>query len=269
MKSKIIKVISVLLAVLIFMFFTVASGSDSQKATENPGSTDAASPTSSGSDTASTPTSKPTSAPKDEEKVEYTVTDTGVRLETNSLNSTYVSVYVAVKNTGTTNLYLDSSSIDIEYADGTLAQTIKLVSVYPQVIEPGETAHYYEKRSFDGDIEKSEGLKVVHHVKAEKAKVDRIRLNVTEAQIKDDKTWGAKLTGRVENNTGADLSSVYVVVDFFDKEGKLICQQFTILSNDLKAGDKVGFETSNLYDRVNADDIGSYEVYAYPYQFQF
>ena len=61
---------------------------------------------------------------------------------------------------------------------------------------------------------------------------------------------------------------VYVIANFFDKDGKFIGQQFTILMDELPAGDKVGFETSSLSSRLDASDIATYDVIAFPYQYQ-
>ena len=155
--------------------------------------------------------------------------------------------------------------MDIENADGSLATTLSMVSAYPQIIKPGETAYYYEETTYDGT--NIEGLKVVPHVNAEKAKADLIRLELSDLQIKDD-TLGVKVIGHVKNTTDKEESMVYVIANFFDKDGKFIGQQFTILMDELPAGDKVGFETSSLSSRLDASDIATYDVIAFPYQYQ-
>jgi len=79
-----------------------------------------------------------------------------------------------------------------------------------------------------------------------------------------------KILGRVENNTSKKGTLVYVVANLFDADGKLICCVYTILENDLSAGSKVGFEMSTYsYTNFAIDDIASYEVYAYPTQFNY
>ena len=192
------------------------------------------------------------------EKVEYSVGDTVVEVWTDSIGTQWIKAAIPVVNTGDANLYLNSSSVDIENADGSLATTLSMVSSYPQIIKPGETAYYYEETTYDGT--NIEGLKVVPHVNAEKAKADLIRLELSDLQIKDD-TLGVKVIGHVKNTTDKEESMVYVIANFFDKDGKFIGQQFTILMDELPAGDKVGFETSSLSSRPDASDIATYLLF--------
>lgn len=201
-----------------------------------------------------------------EEKVEYSIGETSVLVWESSIGTSWIRVAVPVKNTGTVNLFLKNSTIDIENADGSLAATLNMVSVNPQIIAPGETAYYFEETTYNGAS--TEGLKVVPHVKADKAKVDLIRLDVSDLQIIND-TFGAKIMGRVENTTGEEQALVYIVANIFDKDGKLLGQQFTILTDKLPAGEKIGFETSSLSSQLSSSNIATYEVIAFPYQYQF
>ena len=197
----------------------------------------------------------------------YSIGETSVSVRTDSIGTEWVKAAVPVTNTGDADLYLETGTIDIEYSDGSLAQTLSMVSVYPQVIAPGETAYYFEETTYEGTG--TEGLKLVPHVKAEKAKVDLIRFEVSDLQLKDEDFFGVKVIGRVMNNTDKDESMIYVVANLFDEEGKLIGQQFDILTDSLASGDKIGFETSSLSSGLVASDIANYEVIAFPYQYQW
>ena len=255
MKNKMLRAIILVLVVGIFMAMAIGSGSSDTPASQGT-NTDAPSSTNQGQNT----------NPAKDEKVEYTVGETSVVVWKNSIGTNWIKVAVPVKNTGNVNLYLESSNVDVENADGSLAATLSMVSVYPQIIKPGETAYYFEETTYDGT--NTEGLKVVPHVKAEKAKVDLIRLDVSELQIKDD-MLGTKVMGRVQNTTDKEQSMVYIIANFFDKDGKFIGQQFTILTDKLPAGEKVGFETSSLSSQLTSADIASYDVIAFPYQYQW
>ena len=181
--------------------------------------------------------------------------------------SQWVSVSVPVKNTGNVDLYLSSCTIDLENENGELVDTLEYVSVYPQVLKPGETAYYFEETTYDG--EETNGIKALPHVKVEKAKVDCIRYELSEVQVKDTDFLGAQISGRVENTTEEKGEMVYIVANLFDADGAMIGQAFTILTDDLAAGDKIGFELSSLSSELKAKDIASYEVYAFPFQYQF
>lgn len=204
----------------------------------------------------------------EDKKEAYEVGEGLVKTWQNSLGTTWVSVAVPVKNTGNVNLYLSSGTIDVEDASGSLVKTLKMVNVYPQVLQPGETAYYYDETTVDGDLP-SEGLKTIPHVDVKKAKVDCIRYATSELSAKDTAYSGAKITGRVENTSDNAESMVYVVANIFDASGNLLAQQFTILDNELQPGEKIGFETSNMGYEFSVSDIADYEVFAFPHQYQF
>ncbi|MBQ5969842.1 MAG: hypothetical protein IJL52_06955 [Clostridia bacterium] len=208
------------------------------------------------------------SSKKAAEGTNYEVLDGTVRTWKNSIGTTWISVAVPVKNTGNDNLYLSSATIDVEDADGKLVKTMDLVSVYPQVLLPGETAYYYDETTLE-DMEPTDELVAIPHVAVEKAKVDCIRYEVTELAVKDGEYDGASVTGRVENTTDEAESSVYIVALLFDKNDNLIVQQVDILDNELQPGEKIGFKTTNLGFDVKASDVARYEVYAFPHQYQF
>lgn len=254
-KSRFYKVLLLTLAVGAFVVMAVGSGSSDNKTASEDTSATASSTNQSQNTNDST-----------KEEIKYSVGDTFAEVRKDSIGTNWVRVAVPVTNTGNVNLYLNSSSIDIENADGSLAAALSMVSAYPQIIKPGETAYYYEDTTYDGKNTKD--LKVVPHVKAEKATVDLIRFDVSELQIKDD-TMGAKILGRVKNTTEREESMVYIIANFFDKDGKFIEQHFTILTDKLPAGDKIGFEISSLTSKLKASDIAKYDVIAFPYQYQF
>lgn len=267
MNNKFLRAVILIVAVALFVAMAVGSGTSDTPASQG-SNTDNSSTTNQGSN-ANTPSSTnqgQNTNPAKDEKAEYTIGETSVKVWTSSIGSNWVTVVIPVKNTGNVNLYLSSSSVDVENADGSLAATLKMVSVYPQIIKPGETAYYFEETTYEGA--NTEGLNVVPHVKAEKATVDIIRLEVSDLQIKDD-MLGASVMGRVNNTTDEEQSMIYVVANFFDKDGKLVGQQFTILSDKLPAGEKIGFETSSLSSHLTSADIATYDVIAFPYQFQF
>lgn len=255
-KKKKKKRLIIVAIVLVFVIGIIALGnSGSSGGSENIGDNSSAN-------------TKTVTEDKKEEEADYEVGEGFAEVWTNSINTKRIRVAVPVKNTGSVNLYLSSCSIDVENKDGEIIDTIDYVNVYPQIIKPGETAYYYEETRYDGKDTKD--IKVVPNVDVEKATVDCIRYSISEDKVKTEKYGRTSLLGRVENTTDVDGSNVYVTVNYFDKDGKFLSQQFTILDNDLKAGAKKGFETSplNAYE-FKPGDVGSYEVYAYPHQYQF
>lgn len=233
---------------------------------------------SSGDDNTSNPTSEPskttenapapTLEPKEEEA--YEITYSNVKTYTNSIGTTYAQVIVEIENTGTVDLYLSSGSYDLEDENGKLVASSSMVSTYPEVISPGEKAYMYEENMLDEAVDGA--LTVLPRPGVEKAKVENIRYSATDVEISSDKYGRIKAIGRVENTTSEDEDGmIYVVIILKDANGTPIGQIFTIIMDDLAAGDKAGFEASamSLPDDVTADSVSSYDVFAYPMQMQF
>lgn len=233
---------------------------------------------SSGDDNTSNPTSKPsetaenTPAPTPEPKEEetYKITYSNVKTYTNSIGTAYAQVIVEIENTGTVDLYLSSGSYDLEDENGKLIASSSMASTYPEVISPGEKAYMYEENMLDETVDGN--LTVLPRPDVKKAKVENIRYGVTDVEISSDKYGFIKAMGRVENTTSEDEDGmIYVVVILKDASGTPIGQIFTIITDNLVAGDKMGFEASgmSLPDDVTVDSIASYDAFAYPMQMQF
>ena len=214
---------------------------------------------------------EPTEETKEETK-EEAAWETGegrATVWTDSIGSKWVQIICPVTNTGTKNLYLSAGTMDLEDTDGNLVDSKTMVSVFPEVIQPGETGYYYEETTLSEDS--PEELTVVPHVKVDEAKVDCLRLTVSDVNITDEDYMGIKVTGRVENDTEEEAKLVYVTAFLYDADNNLLASVFTILPDALPAGEKIGFSASGLSlpDSITADMVDHYEAYAYPQQFQF
>lgn len=213
------------------------------------------------------PTVEPTPTPIAD--AAYEITNVYVKTWKNSIGTVWAQVIAEITNTGGKNLYLSSCSIDLEGSDGVLVKAMTMVSVYPQVIAPGEKAYYYDETTLD--VTEPIELSAIVRPNVYEASVDQILLSVSDTQIAGDNDWGLKVKGRVENVTNDEFSSVYVAAVLRDADGKPLGVLFTIISENIKPGDKIGFEASefSLPDTVKIEDVISCDVYAYPFQFQF
>lgn len=200
----------------------------------------------------------------------YEITYQNAKVWTNSIGTTWVQTIVEITNTGSTNLYLSSGAYDLEDANGALVTSQSMVSTYPSVLAPGEKGYMYDETTLD-DYSGDGNLKILPRPDVEEATVDLIRYNVTDLSVSNDEYFGVNVKGRVENTTEKSENMVYIVAFFYDASGIPIGSVFTILSEDLDAGAKIGFEMSgfSLPDDVTADVIADSIVYAYPTQFQF
>ena len=211
-----------------------------------------------------------TKAPTPEAKnVDYEITYTNARTWTNSIGSTWVQTIVEIANTGTENLYLSSGSYDLENPDGSLVAAKSMVSAFPNVIAPGEKGYMYEETTLD-NYNGDGNLNVLPRPDVKEAKVDLIRYSVTDLTVSDGQ-FGIKVMGRVENTSDEEGALVYVVAFFYDENDTLMGSAFTILSEKLAPGAKVGFEFSSfsLPDDVSVKNIKNTIVCAYPNQLQF
>lgn len=203
-----------------------------------------------------------------EVEVSYEITYSNIVLHENSIGSVWADVIVEVTNTGTTDLYLSSGSIDLEDENGTLVDVLNYVSVYPQVISPGEKAYYFENTIID-DVSEIDVLNVVLHPDIEEATIEKSSFPVIDVTFRDDEYSGIEATGRVENTSDEDESMLYVVIVLFDANDKPMAVLRTI--EDVNAGVKQGFTATalSISDDITASSVARYEVYAYTHQYQW
>lgn len=230
--------------------------------------------TSSGSPAASQPPqadapSAAASEPAAQEETAYEITYSGAKAYTDSIGTTWVQAITEIENTGSANLYLGSGAYDIEDADGGLVKSSTMVSAFPSVIAPGEKGYFYEETTLDEPVEGE--LTLLPRPSADKAKVEYIRFALSDLELSADDFGDLKARGRVENTSSEPSSMTYIVLVLKDAEDQPIGLMFTILSEELAAGAKVGFEMSSfaLPDDVTEEAVASYEAFAFPMQMQF
>lgn len=258
------KNIAMLVLIALMVSLTACGGSGS--AADSTATSTAASATASA---ASVPEEAPESEPAAAAEA-YEITYSSARAYTNSIGTPYAQVIVEIENTGTADLYLSSGSYDLEDADGALVTSSTLVSTFPEVIAPGEKAYMYEETILDAAVESE--LTVLPRLDAAAAKVENIRYATSDVELITDQYGFLKVKGRVENTSEeASDGMVYVVAILKNAEGQPIGQMFTILTDEIPAGEKIGFEASalSLPDDVTADSVADFEVFAYPMQMQF
>ena len=208
------------------------------------------------------------STTKPAEKSAADIIDINIAMGTNSIGTTHMQVAFIIENTGNTNLYLESSSFDVETVDGELVTSVGYVEGYPQVLAPGEKGVYF--KSFSNErFDTTQQYKVVPYLSVKKATVKLIRFEYSDIKIQEG-SYGIYIDvlGRIHNNTSEDESMARVAMICYDKQGKVIDVIYSY--KDYAAGEKKGFEIShNPSIDFSIDDIASYDFYVYPYQYQF
>lgn len=205
-----------------------------------------------------------------EANIEYEITYKNVESWINSIGTTWVQVIAEIKNTGTVPIYLSSSSYDLEDSTGNLIASKSLISTYPNVIKPGEKGYMYDESTLEKAVEGN--LNVIPRINAKKAIVPCIRYDASEISINDTTYNGPKMIGRIQNTTTKNEDGlIYVVGILYNADGNPIGVVFDIITDDLPAGNKIGFEATslNMPKTVTTNTINSYQIYAYPQQYQF
>lgn len=200
----------------------------------------------------------------------YEVTYKNAKAYTNSIGTIWVQAIFEITNTGEKPLYLSSGAYDLEDKDGKLIESRKMVSVYPDVIDPGEKAYYYEETTID-KLDSIIELNIIPRPDVKQAKIEKIRFPITDFELSDGAYKGIDMLGRVENTSGEPQNMIYIVAILYDSNSIPIGQIFTIIMEELAPGDKIGFSGSSfsLPSDVSKEKVASYEVYAYPLQYQF
>jgi hypothetical protein len=198
----------------------------------------------------------------------YEVTYSKARTYTNSIGTVWIQTIIEVENTGSAPLYLSSGTVDIEKADGSLIESLSTVGVYPDVINPGEKAYYYDESTLDADP--GADIVAVPHPDIEIAKVDTIRFPLSDITLRNGKYGGVEAIGRVENNSDEEQALLYIAIFLYDANNDPIGVMFTIPDN-IAAGDTVSFEASSraMPDDITAESVDHFDAFAYPMQLQF
>lgn len=205
-----------------------------------------------------------------EDKSAYEITYQNARTWVDSIGTTWVQVIVEISNTGSKNLYLGSGAYDLEDENGALVASKTMVSAFPSVLAPGEKGYMYEETTLDNFG--GGALTVLPRPDVSEAKVDLVRYALSDISISNGQYGGVSVLGRIENTTSEDTDGmVYISGFFYDANGTPIGSAFTILTDTIAAGDKIGFELSgfSLPDDVTVDIIADSIFYAYPLQYQF
>lgn len=187
-------------------------------------------------------------------------------VEKSSFGVYWVSAIGEVLNTSSFDLYLSEGTIDL-LDSNVLVTTLEYVSVYPQVIAPGEKAYYYQTAHLP-EVTSVIELDAILNVVAKESKIENIRLDLNNIVIHEDDYVGVSVTGNIINNTNEDELNVGIAVVLFDKNKKPIAVMTDFKS--LLAEESTTFMTRSLYtsDLVTKESIGSYLGYAFPYRYQ-
>lgn len=194
--------------------------------------------------------------------VTYEITDMTVRVFAGASDSIWVSTVGEVTNTGNVDLFLSSGTIDLKDDTGKLLESRELVSVFPQVISPGEKAYYEDSTTVDG-ITAETAVTATLHTSAAKSVITKTVLPISNVSLKTVPLWGLEAIGMVTNNTAKDSSMVYVAVVLFNKTNHAVGVLFDSLT--VKAGEQISFSatTMKLPPEVTLENVDHFQTFGY------
>lgn len=239
---------------------------DTETETSNLSNTTKAESASEASEKANAPTQ-----PEPREESYSIVYESAKTVKVDYTGDVWVFAVCQVKNTGNVNLYSSTCYYDISNSNGKILKSDNM-SVYPIIIQPGESFYYFSEGVIDEITEEIE-VDVEFRPDIKPAKRENIRYEVSDAKVTYDKDVGsATLIGRVKNTGNETPSILNVSIIYFDKDGHPISYGNEWVSEDVAPGATVGFEcygASRIDWLYSIDAIESYEIYAYPEQMQF
>lgn len=170
---------------------------------------------------------------------------------------------VRVDNKTDEALALSPCEMEFYDADGAFVCKSDSVFAYPPVIEPGETAYYYEQ--VEPDLADTVALTLNVSV-PNPDKAEPVRYEVSEETVTDSPYGGLVVSGKVFNPTEQDAELVCVAAVLFDEFGEPLAVVQTVLMEPLTAGETKDFyiEDFLLPTELAAQAVASIQTYAYP-----
>ena len=264
--SKILTGIGVA-AFLLFFLSLVGSGSKSKAASGSSTSQNTASTAALNEEKADT--ASVNTAPAESKTIvsgpSYEETDKHFEVFKQEFSDSYrYSAFVEITNTGTENIHASNVSFDIEDGSGHLIQTDSFVSTCPDIIAPGKVGYIYLWYSSElAGVAFPDGLVFVPHYNMETTLSAPTVLDVSDTSLKSGETTLPTITGRVTNNSGSDVSIIYLQAIAYGADGKVIGITGTTLT-DLANGTTQSFNQVffELNQGKTIGDIANYKVIA-------
>jgi hypothetical protein len=174
---------------------------------------------------------------------------------------------VEILNTGTDTLFLNKGAVDLKYEDGTIADKVRYITPYPQIIAPGERAYYYAQSILEG-VPADAQLQVIPLPDIVRSENNIVRYQTAGVKVFDTSIWGLRASGKVEYSGEAELL-INVAVVVFDLEGKPIAVLSDYVLADASKNNKFEMSQWIIADYLKSKIISRFEAFAYPTLYQY
>lgn len=168
---------------------------------------------------------------------------------------------VEVRNTAHKPIEFQVSNFEIMDENGTVIDTMETVHAYPSVVESGETAVYYEVKTFHKVSGTTAEWKAIPHIEAEISNADQAQLS-----IKGMTTGGSQYAYGVVKNRSSHMTyqNVRIAVISRNNDNEVISVMTTTIDS-IKPQESVNFQVKDRLENryVGPDAAATYQGFAY------
>ena len=192
-------------------------------------------------------------------KPNFDVVSNNVTIWEDSTGEYSIVLAFEVSNLINDPLYFKESDFDIVDENGKLIDTMKSVSAYPPIVNPDETAVYYDARISDKISDTNIRLKAIPHIESEKSHVNLNGLIMTDSRV------GGSLysTGTVKNDSFQEYKNVHIAI-ISRKANKEVVSVMTATIDSIKPHEQIEFKAKDfLKQRDLGSDTPRYQSFVY------
>ena len=192
------------------------------------------------------------------------ITDIYFTVEDNSLDGKNFHVIAEVKNTGTTDLYLDDSAFRFCDEENVILKEMNYVEAYPKIIAPGTSGYYYADTMLDKAA--AEGVQEFYvevDLNIYTNRSDILYFETYDVRLEEEYFGGVETTAKVKNPYNQEIKPTVVVV-LLDKDKKPL-DVMTVSYETIPANSTKLIELSNWSqpDDIGMEDVAYYKAFSY------
>ena len=183
-------------------------------------------------------------------------------VEENSIGGIDLHAIVEIKNTGTTNLYLDESTFYFCDQEEVILKEDNYVKAYPQIISPGNSGYYYADTTLE-NVEDVENFWLMWDLNIYTNRSAIAYLETYDAKFTEESFSGVEASVKVKNPTDQEIKPTVVVV-LLDKDHNPL-DVMTKTYETIPANSTKRIELSNWYqpEGIVMEDVVYYKAFSY------
>lgn len=201
-------------------------------------------------------------------QLEYEISYTQVHLYEISSGSVWMQAIAEIKNTGETNLSMDTATFLVKDSAGeTIANKGNVLS-YPRILSAREKGYFYMEAPLSG-VDVNTQLTLEPQVEISKTSVVKHTFEATDTKLSTNALGDLTVTGKIHNTTDKTYETVYTATILYDEKDLPIGLIPSSASYSLVSGETAELADAAfaLPDTVDEDAVASFTVLAYAISF--